>query len=230
MAEKFEEFIEEVRNDIRNENLIKIWNRYGKVIIGIVVAIFLGVTIKILWKNYETRQRLLQAQQFITAHTLIEKGEKERGIELLTHLDKNAVKAYSLLSKFFKGALLQEKKEKPEEIISLYNTILNHSSIDTLYKELARLNILYIKLSSFNEKTPKHNYENLLEELNKEKINNPIVNYFILEMKGFLLYKLGKPSEAKDVLSHLARQENIPGGLLFRVQLMLQGLSVYLGE
>ena len=39
MADKFDEFLEEVEQDIRQERFQKIWNKHGKTIIAIVVAI-----------------------------------------------------------------------------------------------------------------------------------------------------------------------------------------------
>ena len=54
MADQFDEFVQEVENDIRQEKLRDLWDKYGKIassVIGGVLTIGVGIT---LWQNHQT--------------------------------------------------------------------------------------------------------------------------------------------------------------------------------
>ena len=49
MAEKFDEFLEEVEKDIRQEKFLKLWKQYGKQVIGVFSAIIVIIIGYNLW-------------------------------------------------------------------------------------------------------------------------------------------------------------------------------------
>src|SRR5215472_18685846 len=69
------DFIREVDEDLRRENLEKLWRRYGSYAVAAAVVIILGVAGYVGWQRYAAGQRAERAQQFQAALALATKPD-----------------------------------------------------------------------------------------------------------------------------------------------------------
>mgnify|MGYP002621900059 FL=1 len=70
MADIFREIDEELRQD----NLKRVWARYRYLIVGGVTALLLGTAGYVGWKEYQSRQQAAAAENYAAAVALVKRG------------------------------------------------------------------------------------------------------------------------------------------------------------
>lgn len=138
--------IREVDEDLRQENLQKLWKRYGGLLIGGAVAIVAGVAALQGWQVYQKNQAQAASQRFADAILHLDKGEKAKGLEALQSLAVDGNSGYRLLSDM-KIAQLKVEDGDNAGAIGLYEKVAGDSGVDGVYRDLASLKAAYLKLS-----------------------------------------------------------------------------------
>ena len=222
MVEKFDEFLEEVEKDIRQEKLLNLWKQYGKLVSGAIIGIIVFIVGYNLWSRYEQNKRVQMAEKLIAAQEYIAQGESGKAQEILNRLSADSHKTYQPLTLFQKaGLLLQEgPKSKPAEAIEIYNQLSANSKIDPLWRDLA--NLLAV-MASIDQ--PDMKVEELLGRLNALTSDQNPWRYFAKEMKGILLYRKGEKGQAAELFARLVQDNQTPSGISMRSRLMVQIVS-----
>jgi len=222
MAEKFDEFLEEVKNDIRQEKLLNLWRRYGKWVIGSMTVILVAVAGYNFWGQYDQNKRLQMAEKLITAQELTSQGEVAKALTILNSLSEHHHKVYQSLALFQKaGLLLQEGVEyKPVEAITIYQQLAANTSLDPLWRGLAVLLSVMVGMDQPNIKP-----EELLKQLDPLTQDQSPWRYFAKEMKGVLLYRQGENGQAAELFARLVQDNETPAGISMRARLMAQIVS-----
>ena len=70
----------EVSEDIRNEQLKSLWDRYGLLVIGAIVLLVLSVTGWVMWQNYARDQQAEAAIAFLKGEQLLLDGEAQAAV------------------------------------------------------------------------------------------------------------------------------------------------------
>jgi hypothetical protein len=222
MVEKFDEFLEEVQADIRQEKLIRLWNQYGKLMIGGIVGILILGSGYNFWHYYETNKRSQMADKLTSAQEYLSAGETDKALTVLSTLAEEGNATYRPLALFQKaGALLQmEPSAKPLEAIAIYDQLSANPKLDPLWRDLATLLSV---TASIDQPTLKG--EDLLVRLNALTDDKNPWRYFAREMKGLLLQRKGDASSAAEVFAALVQDNQTPSGISMRARLMVQILS-----
>lgn len=222
MVEKFDEFLEEVEKDIRQEKLLNLWKQYGKqVTIGIVAVIAL-IGLYNLWGHYEQNKRVEMAEKLITAQELIAHGDSDKALVILNSLSIESHNTYQPLALFQKAGLLLQggAKSKPAEAISIYNQLSANKKIEPLWRDLAALLAIMASMDLPNIKA-----EDLLAKLEPLTVDASPWRYFAREMKGVLLNRKGEGLKAAEIFARLVQDNNTPSGISMRARLMTQIVS-----
>ena len=227
MAEKFDEFLNEVENDIRQEKLLMFWRRYGKAIIAAVTSVVIFVGGYNLWAYHDYNQRLKMSEKLSAATDLIDKGEKEKAVNLLNSLAQENNKAYGHLALFQKAGILLKKGEIEEkkEAIAVYHQLAGNKDMDPLWRDLAALLEIMTQMDG-----KEYNSEVLITQLNALTEDQNPWRYFAREMKGVLLQGQGKNSEAAEIFARLVQDNQTPSGISMRARLMTQIVSAEISE
>lgn len=222
MADKFDEFLEEVENDIRQEKLMAAWKRYGKVITGAAVSVLVLVGAYSLWQNYEYGKRIRLAEKFSGVQELIIQGQIPQALTVLDSLTKESNKTYATLSNFLKAGILAQDGEgdNTQKAIQAYQALSADTSLDKTWHDLASTLVVSFSLS---EKTP--NYDDLLVKIDPIAVKTNPWYHLALELKGVILHQKGDIPAAADIFSTLARDAQTPEGISMRSQLMSQVLA-----
>ena len=222
MAEKFDEFLEEVEKDIRQEKLLVLWRRYGKQVIGGVVAIIILIVGYNLWGYYEQNKRIQMAEKLIAAQELIAQGEVGKAQSILNSLSLESHSTYQPLGLFQKaGLLLQEgSSAKSAEAIAIYNQLSANTKIDPLWRDLATLLAIMVSIDLPNMKV-----DALLGQLNTLINDKNPWRYFAREMQGMLLYRKGDYAKSTELFARLVQDNQTPPGISMRARLMVQIVS-----
>jgi hypothetical protein len=127
----------EVDEEVRREQLQKLWERYQYLIIGVVLFAVVGVG---GWRFYEWQQTRLAAEvgtQFESAMALAEGGKHDEAEKIFAQIAVNGTPAYRVLARIRQAAQLAETK--PTAAVEAYKQISADGSIEQVLRDLASL-------------------------------------------------------------------------------------------
>src|ERR1044071_4016872 len=90
----------EVDEDLRREQLKKLWDRFAPYIIGLAVLIVLAVSAYKLWEWWQIHQAETSGDRFIAAIDLSEAGKRDDAIKALQSVVGDGSGAYPVLARF----------------------------------------------------------------------------------------------------------------------------------
>ena len=196
MADIFDEVSEELKQD----QLKQIWNKYSKYIISVAFILFISVLGYFFYDKWRLEKIEVSSSQFFSGIEKLEKKEFLSSIEIFSKNVDQAHQGYKTLS-LFGIAEANFKIGKVDEMILNYKSIYENQNIDVYYRDLARLlSVMKDNVSSF--------------EIQK-KILDPILNspsklqLLAAELEIMLLIRFNKTDEAKLSISKLLKRTDI---------------------
>jgi hypothetical protein len=141
---------QEVDEEVRREQLEKLWKRYQNYVIAAVLLVILGVA---GWRGYDhylTEQANAAGSAFEEAAILSEKGEHAESEGAFAKIATEGTGGYRSLARLRQAAELAERD--PRGAIAAYERIAGDNSIDSALRDLAGLRAggLLIDQSSFD--------------------------------------------------------------------------------
>jgi hypothetical protein len=127
----------EVDEEVRREQLQKLWERYQYLIVGVVLFVVVGVG---GWRFYEWQQTRLATEvgtQFESAMALAEGGKHDEAEKIFAQIAVNGTPAYRVLARIRQAAQLAETK--PTAAVEAYKQISADGSIEQVLRDLASL-------------------------------------------------------------------------------------------
>ena len=196
MADIFDEVSEELKQD----QLKQIWNKYSKYIISVAFILFISALGYFFYDKWKLEKIEVSSSQFFSGIEKLEKKEFLSSIEIFSKNVDQAHQGYKTLS-LFGIAEANFKIGKVDEMILNYKSIYENQNIDVYYRDLARLlSVMKDNVSSF--------------EIQK-KILDPILNspsklqLLAAELEIMLLIRFNKIDEAKLSISKLLKRTDI---------------------
>ena len=196
MADIFDEVSEELKQD----QLVKIWKKYSKfIIVGIILIIICIISYQsyIYWNNKKIESI---SEQYFEALEKLENEKYSQSANLFLKNSENHKDGYKMLS-LFGLAESNYKDGKIDEMILNYKKIYDDESIDVYYRNLSRiLSVIKDDISSFNQ---------------QKLLLNPILNSpsnlqpLAAELEGMLYVKFNKIKEAKKALNILLKRPEL---------------------
>ncbi|NBJ10172.1 tetratricopeptide repeat protein [Microvirga arsenatis] len=142
-----DEFIREVDEEYRRDQLAQIWQRYNGIIIGIVVLIVASVGGWRYWQHHQETRAQAAALRYEEALRLSseDKGqEAQSAFEALAKEDGG--NGYAMLARFRLAAELGQ--QNAENGASAFDALANDASVPALWKDLARLRAAWLRLDT----------------------------------------------------------------------------------
>ncbi|MDP4840331.1 MAG: tetratricopeptide repeat protein [Alphaproteobacteria bacterium] len=206
-----DDLIKEIKEDIRNDQLVAFWNEYGNIVIGTVIAVVLMTVGYLFWHNLQEKKILEQTLMYERNLEIDpSKGEKAD----YTPLIKDGSTGYRILGSFEQARLASGTKEAED----LLKSMADDTSYDSFYREAAALQAIMRKFDSTHGAV-------LLEEL------EPLVNKAsplqaaALELQAFSYLKLQQTKKASDVFLSVAKHPQAPQSMRVRAQAMLETIN-----
>ncbi|HZH53522.1 MAG TPA: tetratricopeptide repeat protein [Microvirga sp.] len=140
-----DEFIREVDEEYRRDQLAKIWNRYSGVIVGAALFIVAAVGGWRYWEHAQETRAQAAAVQYEDALKLSREEKGKEAEAALEALAKDGT-GYSLLSRFRLAAELS--RQNAENGASAYDALANDASVDPLWQDLARLRAAWLRIDT----------------------------------------------------------------------------------
>lgn len=225
MAEKFDEFLEEVENDIRKEKMLQLWKQYGKQVMGGALGIVLLIGGYNFWSHYEQSKRIQMAEKLIAAQDFIGQGETDKAQTILTSLSVESHGTYKPLALFQKAGLLLQLGQKSVEALKIYQELSGNTKIDPMWRNLAALLAVMVSMDQPNAKI-----DELLAQLSTLTSDQNPWRYLANEINGVLLHRKGDNTKAAEIFARLVQDNQTPPGISMRARLMVQIVSAAIDD
>ncbi len=152
-----EAFIKEVNEDLKNESLKKMWDKYGLYIIILVVA---ALTAAVSYESIKAwyRHRLQQwSDSYAYALSLQNQGKQDESLDSFAYIAGRDYGIFSELAKMQQANILLGQK-KNDEAFALMEEIVNDKSFNRHLRDTVALKLASYKL----EKAPLTEIEQLI--------------------------------------------------------------------
>ena len=132
------DFIREVDEEMRDEQLRKMWDRFGPFVIGFALLIVLGTAASKGYDYWRESQAATSGDAFIEAIALSDSGEPEKAIVALEALKTSGAGGYPLLAEM---RIASEKAAMGDvdDAIALYSSIAGDADNAAVIQDLARI-------------------------------------------------------------------------------------------
>ena len=129
-------FVKEVEEEIKQENLLNLWKRFGKIIIGVVTLFIIGIAGFKGWESYDRNQREYQSGNYNNLINSLTEGSDKKAFLILESMKENQVRSYSTLTKLINPTILNSSGKSGEKLGS-YEEIMQNDSVEPTFRDLA---------------------------------------------------------------------------------------------
>lgn len=218
MADHRDTFAREIDEDLRREQLLKLWQAYGTYIVAGVVVIIVGVG---GWKFYEARSNAAaQATGSRFSVAVRETPKPDAKPDAPTALDDIASRGptgYATLARL-RLAAADKSAGKSAEALAKYEAIAKDRRTDPVLADYARLQAAVLTFDA----EPWTSVQNRLTPLAAE---SNTWRFSARELLGLAAMKAGKSQEARQEFEKLLTDRNAPPSISERARLMLAMLT-----
>ena len=82
-------FVKEVEEEIKQENLLNLWKRFGKIIIAVVTLFIIGIAGFKGWESYDRNQREHQSLNYNNLINSLAEGSNKKALLILESMEAN---------------------------------------------------------------------------------------------------------------------------------------------
>ena len=213
---KADEFFREVDEAVRQERWLKLWKRYGSLIIGAALAIVLGAAAGVAWREYRSSARLSEATQYAQAVELLRQDRPAEAADAFAALAENADSGYAVIARL-RAAEARAEAGNPEARLETL-TRLADSDAAPVYRELGRLLAAQQQLGQGELDALTQQLAGLTE------VGGPW-RHSALELQALAQMRAGETLEARRTLTALLSEPGAPGDLARRASELLEALG-----
>lgn len=202
----------EVDEDLRHEQLQKIWKRYGVYIIALAVLIVAGVAGYKGWVWYRAEQAAQSGARFEAALRLADQGQEAEALKALDALIREGSGGYPVLARFAAAAAKARSGDR-EGALADYEALAREAR-DPLLRDMARIKAATILLDS-------ESYEALQTRLAGTTDERHPLRNSALEILGLAAYRAGDMEAAARAFESIASDPGASQEARQRADLML---------
>jgi hypothetical protein len=232
MAEKYDEFIEDIQNDIRQENIEKLWKKYGTIVVSTATLMLAASTGWMIYSNNRENALVVTSDKFIKASNLAASKNVTSAIGVFESIQKDGFPTYSALSHIAEAKALSEKGGADfKKAQTILQNLSKDNTADVVFRDYAALTYVKNEIDLLNltvendgplQADVKAKLENLVMKLDQISGEDAPWALGALDLKGLILLNLKEFSKASEVYIKILQTPHCPRGLLTRADLMSQ--------
>lgn len=205
--------IKEVDEDLRQEQLNKLWRKHGGLLSVGAVAVVLAVAAFQGWSAWELKQRQASSLRHAEAGVLLEQGKKDEAAEVLGKLQVEGTKGYRVLAELRLADLRQQQGDLAGAA-TLYQRLAADSGVDRVYRDMASIRAAYLTLDSADPAAIDKAMEPLALESSSWR-------HSAREILALTALRRGESAKAADLFAKIAEDAAAPQGLRARAAEMM---------
>jgi len=205
------DIFQEVDEEVRREQLKKLWERYGAYLIAACIVLVVGVG---AWRGYEWWQAKQAAQSgaaFEQAVTLAETGKHAEAAAAFAKLSTDGTAGYRVLARLREAAELASTDRKAA--VGAYDAIATDSRVGPVLQDLAAVRAGYLLVDS----AP---YSEILQRLESATASDRAFRHSAREILALSAWKAGDVSAARRWTEMIMGDPQTPPGQRSRAQML----------
>ena len=137
----------EVDEDLRREQIKKLWDRYGAYVLGFAILIVLATAGYRLWEYWQESTAATSGDRFVAALKLSADGKHDEAAAALAEISKDGSGGYPILAGFRSAA---EKAAAGDDkgAVAEYDAIAQRAGTPGTIRDMARLRAAYLLVDS----------------------------------------------------------------------------------
>jgi hypothetical protein len=203
------ELFDEVDEEVRREQLKKLWDKYS---IYIIAAALLIVAAVGGWRGYqylEARKAAEASATFNRAVELSEQGKHEEAEKAFADLAATAPFGYRLLSRFHQAGELAPRD--PKAAAKMFDDLAADSSIGALQQELARIRAAGLLVDSAT-------YADMKQRLEQDTGPSAAFRHTARELLALSALRTNDTAAARQWLGQMSADAETPPGIRSRAE------------
>jgi hypothetical protein len=205
----------EVEEELRRENLLKLWQRYGKYAVMLAVAAVIVTALGVGWREYRLKERQAEGVRYAAALDLERQGKVQEAEDAFAAIAETGSSGRAVLARF-ELAGLKAKAGDHADAAAIYDQIAKDDSLDLTYRELATLFAARLDL----DQDPKAAAERVAPLTDTA---NPY-HASAIELTAIAALKQGDTKAARAAYERLADDPTVPQGARTRAAEMVAAL------
>lgn len=208
----------EVDEDLRHEQMHKLWKQYGPLLIAVSLLVVVVVAGYQGWKAWQNHQHIADAQSYEKALSLAENGKDDDALAALTTLADNGGNGTAALAEMQRASLLI-KDGKTADALASYQKIASSKNIDPILRDMATLRYALLGMDAG---VGSDTIAAMIAPLAAPGLP---FDHSARQIQGLLALKDGRADEARKIFQALADDASSPPGLRSRANTLLQSLE-----
>jgi len=217
MADQNDSLLREVREELRREQLQKIWQRYNVLIVGAVVLFLLAVIGYQLLESHRITAAETGGANFAAAENLSDQKKKDEAEKAFQAIAESGPAGYAALAKL-QLAGTQAKDGKTADAVATYDSLVKQSGADDLLKSFAQLQAASLRMADAD-------YEEIQNRLTPLIGEGEPFDKTARELLGIAAYKAKKYDEARKNLEPLLLDPTASDDLQQRVKIVMASIA-----
>lgn len=216
MADHTDSFIREVQEELRREQFLRLWQRFGTYMVAAAVLLVVAVAGYKYLEYDRTSTAETSGARFEAAVRQAASGKSEEAQKTFENLAKGSSAGYATLARL-RLAATAAKAGRTSEAVAAYEAIAGSRS-DTLLRDYATLQAGMLSLDTDGWTQMQNRLNDLTNDRNPWRAS-------ARELLGLAAYKAGKYDEARKEFERLLGDKATPPSMVERTQLMLSVLT-----
>jgi len=209
-------FIQEVDEDVKNDNLKVLWNRYGLLIIAFVVlAVSAAISFDQI-KSWKIAQNQRNTEEYMAAAQL-QPENPDKTIAALQQVSQKNQGIFSDFARLQIANVLLSQDKIDEAVLALEN-LVNDKQVNSEVHHIALIKLATYKLDTMN----KADFEQLLKPIIDENGSWTPIAQDLLAMSAI---KNGDIKTARTIYENILKIEDLPESFKVKIQDMLSSIS-----
>jgi hypothetical protein len=206
----------EIDEELRRDNLLKLWKLYGRYIIAAVVFVLLIAGGVVAWRDHQLSERRAQSARYAAALSLLREGKNAEAAKVFETIAQEGG-GYAQLA-VFEDADLALKAGDRKAAIAAYDKIAVTPGVDAEFRDVA---VLLSVMVGFNDGDPQAAIDRLKPLIESGNPWRPSA----LEVTAVARLKLGDKAGAVELFKQLADDLAAPEGVRARAAEMAAALA-----
>jgi hypothetical protein len=202
------ELIEDIKEDIKREDLLKVWNQYGNWIIGGVFAFILVTSGILYWQHRKEQAKIETAQAYEAILQKFDARTPEPTIKALQEFSGHSTGGFKMLADFMAAGLL------PDSVQAL-KALAEDSKIEKPFREMALVLAGMADLDGANPRA-------VLDMLSPFESSASPFRPLAREVMGYALIRLGNLDTAYTLFESLVHDQMASQSIRGRAEAMIQ--------
>ena len=213
-----EAFLREVDEELRRDQMLSAWKRYGSWLIGAVVVGLGALGGYLLWQNHRQEVAGGQGERFSMAFTALASGNEAAAKQPLAELAASSAEGYRVAALMTEADLLL-RDNKLTEAATKFGAVANDAGLAKPFRDLALV------------RQTAAQYDTLPPQVVIDRLRGLAVAggpWFgsAGEMVGIAYLRMNRPREAGQLFGAIARDETVPDTLRQRAVQLAGTLGV----